>query len=100
MRNFKDLGIKASSKGLDGDKIDMYQVLNKEIEVHRFRIQKSKYPEKGNGQRLEMEIVIDGRKRVLFSGSVILQEVIERIPEDAFPFKTTIVKNNQRHEFT
>lgn len=100
MKNFKDLGIKAESKGLEGDKIDMYQVLNKEIEVHRFRIQKSKFPEKGNGNRLEMELVVDGRKRVLFSGSTVLQEVIEKIPEDCFPFKTTIKKNNQRHEFT
>jgi exopolyphosphatase/pppGpp-phosphohydrolase len=85
---------------MEGEKIDMYQVLNREIEVHKFRIENSKYPEKGNGKRLDMEIVVDGRKRVLFSGSVVLQEMIKRIPSDSLPFKTTIVKSNQRHEFT
>jgi len=78
----------------------MVKVLNKEIEVHRFRIEPSKYPEKGNGKRLDMEILVDGVKRVLFSGSVILQEVIQKIPAESFPFKTTIVKENERLEFT
>lgn len=100
IRNFKDFGITAESKGMEGEKIDMYQVLNREIEVHSFRIEPSKYPEKGNGKRLDMQIAVDGKKRVLFSGSVVLQEVIKKIPLDNFPFTTKIVKTNQRHEFT
>ncbi|CAG5001782.1 hypothetical protein DYBT9275_02740 [Dyadobacter sp. CECT 9275] len=85
---------------MEGEKIDIYQVLNKEIEVHRYRIENSKYPEKGNGKRLDMEIVFDGRKRVVFSGSVILQEIIKKIPLASFPFRTVIKMINRRHEFT
>lgn len=100
IRNFKDFGIKSDYKGLEGEKINISKVLNKEIEVHRFRIVTSKYPLVGNGKRVDLEILEGGIKRVLFTGSVVLQQLLEKIPADCFPFKTTIVEENDRYEFT
>lgn len=100
MRNFKDFGIATQTKGFEGDKINMSKVLNREIEVHQYKIVPSKYPEKGNGQRLDMEILIDGRKRVVFSASSVLQEMIQQVPKSEFPFKTTIINENEHFEFT
>lgn len=100
IRNFKDFGIIPEVKGMEGDKIDMFQILNKEIEVHKFRIVKSKFSEKGNGMRLELQIVVDNRKRVVFSGSTVLQSQISKVPESEFPFKTTIVKDGMMSQFT
>lgn len=100
MRSFSDFNIKTESKSFEGDKIKIDRILNKEIEVHKFKIETSKFPEKGNGKRLDMEIVVDGIKRVVFSASKTLQEMIQKVPETEFPFRTKIVKENERLEFT
>jgi len=100
IKNFRDFGIRTEYKGFEGEKIHLKKVLNKEIEVHRCKIEKSKFPGSGNGNRLDMEIVVDGVKRVLWTSSVVLQEMIEKLPTNAFPFRTTIVEENQRLEFT
>lgn len=100
MHSFKDLGIKATSKSFEGDKIKIDRIQNKEIVVEAYKIEASKFKEKGNGKCLYMQITIDGTKRVLFTGSTNLMEMIEQVPADKFPFKTTIVKENERFEFT
>lgn len=99
MNSFKDFGIKAQSKSFEGEKIKIDRILNRQIEVHDYKIEQSKY-EKGNGKCLYIQIVVDGTKRVLFTGSVNLLDMIEQVPKDKFPFKTTIVKENERFEFT
>lgn len=100
MINFKDLGIKVSAKGFEGEKIKTERILNKQITVEAYKIVTSKFTEKGNGRCLHLQITIDGNKRVWFTGSANLMEVIEQVPKDKFPFQTTIVKENERFEFT
>jgi len=97
--NFKDFGIVVKSKGFEGDKIKIDRILNKQIVVENFKIEKSNF-EKGNGNCLHLQISIEGSKRVLFSGSKYLMEMIQEVPKDKLPFNTTIVKNNDRLEFT
>lgn len=99
MKDFKDFGIKPIQQGLIGDKIKMERILNKEITVFDYRIVDSKF-EKGNGKCLHLQIGVGDNKHVLFTGSTVLQETIERVPKSEFPFKATIVKENDRYEFT
>ena len=99
MNEFKNLGIKPTSQGFVGDKIPIHKIFNKEIIVCDYKLQNSKY-EKGNGKYLFMQIELDSVKKVVMTGSVILQDTIQKIDKSHFPFKTTIVRENERFEFT
>lgn len=96
MRNFKEFGIKPAQKGFVGDKIKIDRILNRSITVEAFKIEKSKF----DGDRLDLQIRIGETQHVIFTGSATLREMIERVPKEAFPFQTTIVKENERYEFT
>jgi hypothetical protein len=98
MNQFKDFGIKPQSKSFEGDKIKIERVLNKIIQVQDYKIEPSKF-EKGNGKCLHIQIVVDGDKRVLFTGSVNLMDMIQQVPGDRMPFTTTIIKENERLQF-
>jgi len=100
MKSFKDFGIEPQTKGFEGDKIKIDRILNKEIIVKRHRIDTSKYKDKSNGRCLVLEIEVDGQNRIVFTGSTVLQELIQKVPESGFPFRTKIVKDNERFEFT
>lgn len=99
MKKFSELGIKPSLPALQGDKIKVDRILNREIIIHGFQLNDSKY-DRGNGKCLYMQIEVDGEKRVLFSGSGVLMDTIRQIPKEDFPFETTIVKENERFQFT
>lgn len=99
MNQFSTFGIKPQSPGLEGDKVKIDRILNKPITVHAYRIGPSNFPDKGNGKRLDLQITVDNTKRIVFSGSGVLMEMIERVPKNGFPFQTTIVKENDRYEF-
>ncbi len=102
MKDFKDFGIAPEKKVFEGNKIDITEILNKEIIVHDFIIGPSKFDNsKGNGKRLDMQIEVDGVKHVTWTISGILQEVIQRIDKAKdLPFKTTIVRKGKRYEFS
>ena len=99
MFSFSEFDIKPQVKSFEGDKIKIDRVLNKQITVLDFKIDISKY-EKGTGKCLHLQIEVDSSKRVIFSGSTYLMDMIERVPKDKFPFKTIIVKENERLQFT
>jgi len=99
MNRFKDFGIKTELQSFTGDKIKMDRILNREITVHDFRIEDSKYGN-GNNKCLYMQISIGETKHVVFTGSVALIDTIQKVPKEKFPFATTIVKENERFEFT
>lgn len=101
MRSFKDLGITTTNESFRGDKIDIYNVLNREIIVNAYKIEPSKYPEKGNGKRLTLQITHEEKEHVIFTGSVILQDLITKVTKDDLPFTTTIIKLNPKgYKFT
>ncbi len=100
-KSFKDFNIEPSNlKHFIGKKIEMYNVLNREITVFEHKIEKSKYPKSEDDKCLYLQIEIDNEKRVLFSGSKVLQDTIEKIAPTNFPFRTTIKKINEHFEFT
>jgi len=100
MHSFKDFGIKAPAPAFAGDQIKMNKILNKQIIIHRFRIEESRFKDKGNGKRLDMQIEVSGIIYIVWTSSVVLQETIKQIPAASFPFTTTIVLENERLEFT
>lgn len=100
MNSFKQFNIKAESKGFEGDKIKIDRVMNKQIVVEAFKIEESKYKDKGNGKCLYLQIHVDNTKRVLFTGSSNLMDMIRKVPAEGFPFTTTIIKENDRYIFS
>lgn len=101
MKKFSELGIQSVIQGsLTGDKIKIDRILNREITICDFQIKDSKFADKGNGKCLYIQIEIDGGKRVIFTGSVVLMDTIQKVNKEDFPFITKIVKENDRFEFT
>ncbi len=99
MKNFRDLGIKSTLQNFTGDKIRMDNLLNCEITVVDYKIEASKYGDKGE-RCLWLQIIKNGTKYVAFSGYKSLMTQIEQVPKNEFPFVTTIVKENKILEFT
>ena len=98
MFNFKDLGITPKNTQFKGKKIDMDDIINIEIIVHGFEIKDST---KKNGTKyLTLQIEKDNTKRVVFTGSKNLMDLISQVSKKQLPFKTTIVKQDKRLEFT
>jgi len=100
MKTFSQLNIAAPVKNFEGDKISIESVVDKNITVLAFKIEESKYTEKGNGKCLYLQLELNGEKRVLFSGSAYLMETLKMIPAEDIPFTTIIVKKNRRLEFS
>lgn len=100
MTEFKTLNIQAPETTFTGDKIKLSKLLNTPIKVIRYKIEESKFKEKGNGQRLVLQLEKDGTTHVLFSSSITLQAMIKQVPENKFPFTTTIQLINERPQFT
>jgi len=98
MKTFQQFGIKATIKAFTGDKIKINKIINREITVHDYKIEDSKF--EGKGKRLDLQIELNQTKHLVFTSSVGLMEVIQQIPKDGFPFRTTIVEENERFEFT
>ena len=103
MNQFSQFNIKIESQSFEGDKIKMSKILNREIVVHHYKLEDSKvksFQEKGSGKCLHLQISFDNRKHVVFTSANGLIEVIKQIPEDGFPFTTTIIEENERFKFT
>lgn len=99
MRSFSDFNIQTRSDRFIGDKIKMLKVLNQEIIVHNFKVDKSKFDNSSSDKCLSLQIEIKGDKYVLFTGSKILTETIQQIPKEELPFKTVISKEGETFQF-
>lgn len=98
MKNFKEMGVKIPSRAFVGDKFKIDRLLNRQITVHHCKIEDS--TKKPGTKCLYLQVEVEGKKGVLFTGATALIEAVRQIPEDSFPFTTTIVKDNDRYEFS
>jgi hypothetical protein len=98
MKIFKDFDIKPQISSLVGDKIKIERILNREIVVTNFKVEPSKHHK--DTKCLHLEFKLNDNQHVLFTGSTILVQMIEKVPKGNFPFVTTIVKENEHYEFT
>jgi hypothetical protein len=100
MKSFKQFDIKITSQPFVGDKIKISKILNREIVVHHFKIDDSKCFKGGSAKCLKLQITFNEESRIVFTGACGLLEMIQQVPEDGFPFTTTIVEENERFKFT
>lgn len=98
MHNFKDFNIKPKINNFIGEKIQVQKLFNLPIKVFAFKIEPSK--QKTGTELLTLQIEKSGEKRIVFTGSTVLIDQIKRVPEDKFPFMTTIKGDNDYYEFT
>lgn len=98
MINFSDLGIKPKENFFTGDKIKLERVINTEVIIKAYKIEDS--IKKPGTKYLTLQIIRNREENVIFTGSNNLIYMIEQVPEDKFPFKTTIIKENQQYQFT
>ncbi len=96
MKRFSEFAEESGS--LDGDKIRIDDVLNKELIITGYRIKESKYPKSGP-KCLTLQIVLDDKKHILFTGSTVLLEQMEKY-QDNLPFIATIRKIDRYYTFT
>jgi hypothetical protein len=99
MKKFSELGITLSENHFIGDKIEIDKILNTEFIIHAFKIEKSKFPKNKSGNRLTLQIEFDNEKRIIFSGSDVLMDLITQVDNDSMPFSCKIVRINRHFEF-
>ena len=99
VKNFSDFKIAAPENPFIGDSIKIERILNRQITVFAYKIGVSKF-EKGNGKCLTLALSLGDARHVLFTSASYLMVVLPQIPKENFPFVTTIVKQNERLEFT
>jgi hypothetical protein len=75
------------------------EVLNREITILGCKIRSSKYDKSNSPRCLTLQFELDGNRHVLFSGSSILTEQIEKY-EGEVPFLTVIKKIDKYYTFS
>jgi len=96
MKSFNQMNIKPKESQFTGEKIRIDKVLTKDIVVHNYVIEPSKF----EGNRLKMQIELNSEKRIIFTGSTNLMHMIGEVEKTNFPFQTKIIKNDDRFDFT
>lgn len=96
MKRFSDFA--ADCLPLDGSKVKIDEVLNREIAVLGYKINESRYAKSNAPRCLKLHFELDGQRHVLFTGSTILCDQIERY-KDEIPFITTIKKIDKYYSF-
>lgn len=95
MKKFSDF---AKEQVLDGDKLKLDDVLDKEIIVLGYQVNKSRY--KGNNDTcLKLQFELDGAHYILFTGSTVLINQIEKY-QDEIPFRAVIKKIDKYYTFS
>jgi hypothetical protein len=76
---------------LDGEKTRLDDIINREILIIGHSIKKSRYDKNNSGKFLTLQFELDGDRRVLFTGSDVLIEQVEKYG-DQIPFAAIIKK--------
>ncbi len=96
---FSDLNIKAPKSKFTGDSISVHEIFGIEIIISDYEVEKSKFPEKGDGNRLSLQLKVDNKDRVLWSNSLVLRKMILDCPKDRLPVTATIIREGKRYIF-
>lgn len=98
MNKFSEFNIKPRINSFVGEKIQVQRLFNLPITVLDHKIEPSK--QKPGTELLTLQIEKSGEKRIVFTGSTVLIDQIKRVPQNRFPFITTIKGDNEYYEFT
>ena len=102
MNKFAEFADTSMSPVMDGKKITLDEVLNKEIAVLRYRIKKTKFSEAKNPDCLTVQFHYpedENNRFVFFSGSSVLMQQLEKY-KDKLPFVATIKKVGKYFTFS
>lgn len=109
-RAIPQIGSIIEIKALDGEKIRVDEILDKEIVVCGFKISASKYKDKGCGfcSKVQFYFADDAAKtrRVFFTGSGVLKDQLEKAKaaldktESPLLFKAAVSKVGNSYSFT
>ena len=88
---FKDF---SDEKSLEGEKLKLDDVLNKEILIKDFDLKKSSYSKNETGLYLTLQFELEGEIRILFTGSDVLIRQMQKYKEH-IPFLATLKKINR-----
>lgn len=97
MKKFSDFAIE--EKPLEGSKVRLDDILNKEIEIKAFKLANSRFSKNQSGKYATIQFLDEGKLKVLFTGSDVLISQLEKY-ENELPFLTTIIKINRYYTFT
>jgi len=86
-------------KPLEGEKRRIDELLNRELVVTGERIRESKYKDEGRRRYMTLQVEIDGDSFVVFTGSEVLINQIEKYRE-YIPFIATIIKVDRYYTFS
>jgi len=84
---------------LDGDKVRLDTILNREIEIVGYRVGDSSYSKNKSGKYLTLQINIENKVKIVFTGSDVLIKQVEKYA-DEIPFSATIKKINRYYTFS
>ncbi|MEK9157705.1 MAG: hypothetical protein AAB638_00795 [Patescibacteria group bacterium] len=98
MNNFKDFNIQPNINSFVGEKIAIQKLFNLPITVFDYKITPSN--KKAGTELLTLQIEKGGEKRIVFTGSKVMMDMIKLVPKNKFPFETTIKGDNEYYEFT
>lgn len=96
MTRFSDI---SEEKILEGDKISIETVLNKEVIILGHKIMTSKYNKNNSGKCLYLQIEYQEEKRIIFTGSDVLIKQMDKYGNKC-PFISTIKKINRYYTLT
>jgi len=102
MNKFSEFADTTVSPIMDGKKVPLDDILEKEISVLRYRIKKTKYAEAKNPDCLTVQFAYPedaDTHFVFFSGSSVLMQQLEKYKEK-LPFTATIKKIGKYFTFT
>jgi hypothetical protein len=84
---------------MDGEKIKLKDIVDKEIVVVGYKIKKSLYQKSNTEHCLMLQFKMHNKKFILFTGSSILSEQIEKY-KDHLPFIATIRRVDKYYTFS
>jgi len=102
MNKFSEFADTTVSPIMDGKKLSLDDILDKEIVVLRYRVKKTKYAEAKNPDCLTVQFAYPENENthfVFFSGSSVLMQQLEKY-KDKLPFTATIKKIGKYFTFT
>lgn len=98
MKKFSDFA--SEEKRLDGAKVKLDNLLNREIQIISFTISDSKYSKNNSGKYATVQFQ-EGQSepQIFFTGSDVLISQLERYKSE-LPFLATVRKNNRYYTFS
>lgn len=95
MRDFADFH---KESVLDGDKVGIKTILNKNIEVMGFAERNSRYAKSSDGKYIIIQIRHNGNKYVCFTASQVLKQQLSSY-QNMLPFRAQIIFNGKYYTF-